>query len=454
MNRTGPLARTSRIAACVVSAALLLCSAREARANGRFPESNQLFFSPKDPQHLVLRTTFGLLDSKDRGETWRWICDSAMNVTGVEDPMVAITPTGTMFATTFGGLAITRNGACDFTYAGGDLAERLFLDLAADPSDPRRVVFFSSSYDGQDADGGIFFETKMWETTDEGQTFVPLPDLDPALLGYTLDVTKTDPERLYISAVSSPGLNPLGYLLTSRDHGKTWSRINVPFEGTEIALYIAGVDPNDADRVYLRTWSNSPDQPTRLLLSEDGAKTVRTVFNAKRALPGFSITGDGSKVYVGGPADGIQVASTKDHVFQQTSNIEVGCLAAADDGLWACSNEKYGFIVALSKDDGKTFDKRTKFCDIEGPLACAEGTKTKHECERAWPTQASFLGCGPQVGDGGLDGGARDGGTNATPLEPGGGCDCTTSRGGAAGGFGAAAIAIVALAGRLRRRRN
>lgn len=44
--------------------------AADARANGRFPQSNAIFFAPNDSDLVLLRTTFGEVISHDRGKTW------------------------------------------------------------------------------------------------------------------------------------------------------------------------------------------------------------------------------------------------------------------------------------------------------------------------------------------------------------------------------------------------
>ncbi len=438
-----------------LGAALLACP-RAAEANGRFPESNQLFFAPSDEQRLILRTTFGLLFSKDRGASWHWVCDQAIPLSGSEDPMIAMTPNGNIVATTFQGLALTKSGGCDFSYVGGDLNEQVFIDLAANPSDPKHVVVFASSYDHQDADGGIFFLSKLWETKDEGETYTLLGSaLDPTLLGYTVDLTKTDPDRVYVSAVRNPGVGTSAFFLASKDHGKTWTETPIPLVDTERAIFIAAVDPTDASRVYLRT-SNGTDKPSRLLFSADGGATWKVIYQAQGPLLGFALSTDGAKVYIGGPKDGLRAASTTDFAFAQKSNVEIQCLALASDGLWACSNERSGFIIALSKDEGATFEKQTHFCDIAGPLECPAGTKTNTECTGRWPSQQSLLGCGGDLdggaGDGGLDGG--DPGSDGDRVDPGGGCDCRMTHASPFAAFATAGLAVAAVAVVMRRARR
>src|SRR3954471_9382622 len=102
-----------------------------AHANGRFPESNAIFFAPNDPDTVLLRTTFGLVTSHDRGKTWDWVCERSIGLAGVEDPMYSVTPDGTMLSSSFQGLAISHDHACNWAYEGGPLKDLVFIDLTS-----------------------------------------------------------------------------------------------------------------------------------------------------------------------------------------------------------------------------------------------------------------------------------------------------------------------------------
>jgi len=414
----------------------IVASPSEALANGRFPESNAIFFSPADPQELLLRTTFGMIVSFDRGKTWDWVCERSVGLAGVEDPMFSVTPNGTVLTSTFQGLAISHDRSCNYAFVGGALKDLVFIDLTSRPSTPGTVVAFASSYDGQDDAGLIFFKSTLFETKDEGNTFAPLgPSFDPTLLGETVDVTASDPDRIYVSAVRNPGTAATGVMLTSRDHGKTYMETAIPLVAPERAPFIAAVDPTNADRVYVRT-SAGTDMPSRLLLSEDAGKTFKSIYTAAGPLSGFALAPDGKKLFIGGPRDGVKVANTTDFAFVQKSTVEIQCLSLSTDGLWGCSNEKSGFVVGLSKDEGATFEAKLHFCDIRGPLACPAGSTTQVECSLGgtasnasppWPPQRAVLGCGsdPGVDGGATDGGLPDGSTDnpgADQMEGGGGC--------------------------------
>lgn len=449
---------SSSISAAV--AAAILASAPVALANGRFPESNQIAFAAHDPDLVLLRVTFGLLVSHDRGKTFQWVCEQSIGYSGVEDPMYTVTPSNAIIGTTFQGLTVTRDNACNWSFATGELNEAVFIDLSANPKDAKNVVVFASSYDKEDDAGKYYFTSKIWETKDEGQTFQQLgAALDSSLLGYTIDLTSTDPNRIYASAVRHPGPTPKGVLLTSKNHGQTWEEEPVQLLEEERSFFIAAVDPTNAERVYLRTYATSIDKPTRLLLREadpdGGAPTLRTVYAAPSALQGFALSPDGAKVYIGGPKDGVKVASTQDFVFEQRSNVEVQCLALGPDGLWACSNERSGFVAGLSKDDGATFEPRLRFCDIGGPIAsCGPGTATNDRCAQLWPEQKQILGCGGDTGVPG-DGGFADAGPGFAPDKPPpSGCDCHASPAGPWGAFVSVVGAAVALLRRSRRARK
>lgn len=466
----------------VLGAACLGLAATEgqARANGRFPESNKILFSPGDPDTVILRVTFGLLLSHDHGKTWDWVCEQSVGYTGIEDPMYAIGPSGKMFASTFLGISASPDKACSWSFVKGELDSKLFVDLSQRPADPKSIVFFASSYEGQNDAGQSAFSSELFETTDEGASFKRLSGaLDTQMLGETVDVAPSDPERLYVSGVKQQGTAPVGVMLASKDHGTSWSEVDVPLVATERSLYIAAVDPKNADRVYVRT-SAAENEPTRVLVSDDGAKTFRVVKTGKGAILGFALSPDGSKIYLGGPLDELEVASTTDFQFTpRAANVSdrldggvqkplrVQCLTATSEGLWACSNEASGFVAGFSADDGATFEPRLRFCDIRGPLACAEGTTTNVQCvlggpdepRRApWPAQRASLGCG-----GSLDGGTSvDGGTSSGeapgPGDGGGdGCSCRAAGrpswaafGGASGVFGV--LALLRRRGRKKRR--
>ncbi len=446
----------TRLLAAASALAFLVTTAPEARANGRFPASNHIAFASHDPNVVLLRVTFGLLLSKDRGNTFHWICEQSIGFSGTEDPMYAMTPSGVLLGTTFQGLSTSRTGGCGWSFTGGELAGRVFVDLATKPADHGTLVVLASTFAREDDAGSSLFASTIWETQDEGATFQRVgADLDPTLIPYTLDLAKSDSNRIYVSAVrpNADGSRS-GRLLVSTNHGSSWSEEAIALAPEEQSVYIAGVDPNDAERVYLRTWIDE-SKPSRLLVREPSASgpAYRVLVNAKGPLLGFALSPDGSRVYVGGPKDGILAASTTDFTFAERSTIEVQCLAASRDGLWVCSNERFGLIAGLSKDEGASFETRVRLCDVEGPPAeCGADTPTGGQCGPLWLEQKARLGCSA------ADASVQDASTlptaRSTPIvyEPLGGC--STSPAAPWGLMASASAAVLALLGRLVRRRG
>src|SRR5260221_1224548 len=114
-----------------------------AGANGRPAATSTINFEQGNPQHIAAGMTFGLLLSSDGGATWHWMCEKTVGYGGMYDPDYAYSATGALFATTFDGLKVMRDG-CTFaatppgtTFVSSDeLAPNgNFFYAAADPHD-------------------------------------------------------------------------------------------------------------------------------------------------------------------------------------------------------------------------------------------------------------------------------------------------------------------------------
>jgi len=359
-----------------------------AEANGRFPASNSVVFHPTDPNTIVVRVTFGLLVSKDAGASWKWICERGIGFSGVEDPSYVVTPKGTLVAGTFEGVATSRDGGCDWSFVGGKGATVL-VDLTM--RDDGEILGISSVYD-KAGEGKSLFANSVMRSTNDAQSFDPvLKGLDNTLLLESIEFARSDPKRVYVSAVRGEDKNSRkGVLLVSNDGGATFTERDVGLIAGELAPFIGDVDPGRADRVYVRT-AGQPDGPSRLLVTDDGGKTFRMVLASAGPLTGFALTRDGSKVYAGGREAGVQSASAFDLGFTKIASIEAQCLGTTPKNLWACSNEKSGFIVGLSENAGLAFNAKLHLADI-APLVCGAQTSVGKECTKEWPKLRRELG--------------------------------------------------------------
>ena len=427
-------------ASCTV--ACLLC-ATPAHANGRFPATNQLVVAPNDPTTLVLRTTFGVLISRDRGSHWDWICEKAVGYGGqTEDPALGITGNRTIIAGTFEGLAASTDTGCAWSFAGGELAQKIVVDVVVRPDAPSVAFALSNKFKVVNDAGDPTYDSHVYTTSNDGAAWATLgAAIDPTAVLETIEIAASDPHRIYVSGFRGAGANVKGLLFVSTDDGATWTTRDVPLDpANEHAPFLAAVDPKNADRVYIRT---SGSASSRLLVTNDAGMTFTPVFTGTQ-LAGFALSADGSKVYVGGPKDGLSVASTSDFRFTKTSSVAVQCLRTSGTTLYVCSNEVSGFILGASEDDGATIAPTLHLATIRGPLTCPASTPGA-ACAADWPTLRDSLGLLP-TDDAGADAGTA-------PVSTSKSCGCRAVPAGS-GWLATIAAAILLLALGVRKRRR
>ncbi len=428
----------------------LLLAAPAALANGRFPNAGQVVVDPSDKTHLVVRATYGIVDSHDNGESWRWVCESAVGYGGFEDPMMGITKDGTILAGIFEGLAISRDSGCQWDFAGGPLDKRFAIDLAVEPMNPENVVLAVSN-----SVGGSKFLTQVWQSSDNAKTFsqagVDLPD---NFLGITLEVAPSDPTRLYVSGRYGGTDDFAGAVQRSKDRGKTWDKMLIPGSDDQNPPYIGGVDPHDPDRIYVRLDRAVDD---KLMVSKDGGQNWESPITITGNMLGFALSPDGATVAVAGDTAGIWTAPADTLSFTKVSSVAARCLTWTSEGLYACANVFVdGFTVGLSTNAGKTFTPVMLLQKLCGPKVCGAETSVGKTCGDAWGATQLALGgadggaiCEP---DGGSSG-SSSGGGGGDMSSSGGGTSCSCSAAGGAAGSLLPALALASI-GALRARRR
>ncbi|MEY4551246.1 MAG: hypothetical protein RL685_7441, partial [Pseudomonadota bacterium] len=207
-----------------------------ALANGRFPAADQILVDPGNPAHLVLRATYGLLQSHDAGQSWTWVCEAAVGYMG--DPTVSVLRGGGLLVGFFGSVAVSVEEGCGWQSQTLDERYLYALDSTLDPGDPGRAWVLTVTVDNNrrvnllaiDAAGAIT------QIAPVGEGFVPS----------TLEVAPSNPRRIYVSGAieRTPAL-----VLRSDDAGESWQRFSVP-EYLNLPLYISAIDPKDANVLY------------------------------------------------------------------------------------------------------------------------------------------------------------------------------------------------------------
>src|SRR5579859_4462551 len=135
-------------------------------ANGRYPLANQLVLDPKNPAHMVARTTFGILDTEDSGRTWTWICEQAVGFFGAaEDPAIAVMADGSTIVASSQGLSLSRDGGCSWIHRIPPDGNRAGIDLAVDPTNPHDALALESS-----TATGVY-AVYLVKTSDDGATW-------------------------------------------------------------------------------------------------------------------------------------------------------------------------------------------------------------------------------------------------------------------------------------------
>jgi hypothetical protein len=472
--------------AATASALAVLAATGPASANGRYPASNQILFSPGDPGLVVLRATFGILLSHDAGATWTWLCESALGLPAAasEDPSLAVTGSDAIVAGIYGGLETSPDTGCTWSFAGGALANQNVVDVTVRRDAPRSVLALTSTY-AQDAgvDGSSGYLSQVYESADDGAHWAPFGvPIDPAVTVTSLDVVAGAGGALTVYAVGFRVATPTApVFLVGTASG--WTPRPMPPLSHEISMYIAGIDPG-AGLVYLRSEGAPIAGQSRLFVTGDQGQSFQAPLVLSGPMLGFALSPDGATIYAGSAQDGLYVGSRGNldasTPFRKASSIHVQCLAARGTELWACSDEASGFVAGVSTDEGATFAPKLHLNGIQSAIACpADATAT--QCSGAAFQQLcqSLKGCAAQDGgadaatgadaagmpDGASDGGSdasaggaepHEGGAETSPPTASGGCSggCSAAGGGAAPGIAASIAAVPMLLRRRTRRRG
>lgn len=392
---TAVFARRQPLAACAALATLvsLVCVSPSARANGRYPKADQLLVD-REARSFTLRTTFGLLLSRDGGLNWDWVCERALGYSGVQDPTIASMDGGTLLAGLSEGIAHSADQGCNWAFSAADLNGSPVIDLTVRKGPPNQAL--ALVWDAQ----RIGYSSRILASSDQGRSFSAHGRaIDPTVLVTTIDVAPSDTRRIYASGTRSIDGVRSGLLLSSDDDGEHWSEHALPFDPKlEQGVYIAAVDPRDADTVYLRTNSASV---SRLLASRDGGNQVSVIYSG--SLLAFALSPNGRQLYFGGE-DGLHTGLAEDWSFERRSSLRVLCLAATADTVYACSDEHSGFTLGASRDGGSSFEPLLHLKTVRGPLSC-----TTAQCESDWPLVRAQLGVPPPNEP---DAGSDDGGAS------------------------------------------
>jgi len=368
-----------------------------AHANGRMPGANDLVFTPGEPARIVARATFGLVQSADRGATWSWICEQAIDISGViADPPIAVSMDGTLtLLPPTGSALVSADRGCNWTRAGAPLAEKRGADLTVDPSDPKRLLVITSTLRTIDATGFGMYENLVVETRDDARTWQLLATLPTDFEAETIEVAHSDPRRIYVSG--SDARDPrLGIMLRSEDGGVTWIKTTLALPAGTGSMLISGIHRTDPDRVWVRVAARGDTLgllPARLYLSSNKGEQFVQLAATTKGMFGFALSPDGRELAYGGPSDGLHVGPSDGSApFVKRSSLGVRCLRWPEDGaLYVCASEPADpFSVGVSSDRGVSFRGLYSLRDT-CPAECATGSSFAGSCQSAWTETRPFI---------------------------------------------------------------
>lgn len=446
--------------ACLVLAAL----PGGAAANGRAPATSTIAFRAGHDSDIAVGLTWGLLISHDGGASWAWVCENAVGYSGMYDPIYVLSDGGALFASTFNGFQVARDG-CSFAPVGPNVPfastatvgpDHLIYYGAAQAADPSHGVAADYNiYRSSDADSGSFAPTV-------GQPAGPVAWWE------SIAVAPTNPQLVYLSgyvfrADSPGGQNRRHQLFYRSDNaGQDWTAL--PIEATSVTVMpnssidIVGVAQDG--RVYLRVKLDDNIMSDSLYRSDDLGASWQPILHKPTSITAFTVrtaqnAGGHHDLIAGTRADPAEISHDDGATWSPLAGSpHMGCVVENAAGeLWACS-QNYGTtgpsddagIMKTTDPESGTWTKVLRYQDLTQAAACGAGTTQQATCVPMWCSVCAQLGCTPDAAY------SCPGGVEApAPAPRSGGC-CDAGSGGA--GALALGLSIGMVMRRPRRRRR
>ncbi len=405
----------------------LLSWPAHAAANGRFPASTDITWRAGDHTDIYLGATIGLLKSEDDGREFYWICEENIGYSGDFDPIYAVDDDATIYAATFDGVRVSRDGGCSFTTATEEQAKG-----------PGRIAGYWIGALALAPDGDLWVGTAetglanaVYRSTDRALTFQLIGLSSATAWWKSIKVAPSAPNRIYVAGYQ---VAPAEEILLRRSDDDGQGFITLGIEGIQVGptseVFFVGVDPSDADVVYLRAKGGVDPIGDRVYRSADAGLTWTEVLVTAGALDGFVVLPDGNVLaattsdpeYADDKRGALYQSNDGGRTFTKSAGPAFGCLGRNSAGeLFACgANWAPDYYILGRSPDPIGFTKVLRFHEMVGPLACPAGTAQYDVCElQRWPQiREQFVVTGPYdagpAGDGGGGGGGCcDGGGGA-----------------------------------------
>jgi uncharacterized protein (TIGR03382 family) len=457
----------SAVLAGIVVAALTL-PASPAFANGRPPGTSSIAFRRGAENEIAIGLTFGLVVSHDGGKTWAWMCEDAIGYSGTYDPHYSYTSTGALFASTFNGLRVMRNGCTFDVTPEGD---KFISSNSLGPGAPAALYCAAADAGDSSATPPKAPDARIFRSTDDGVSF-PDPSTASQRVDWwqTIVVAPSNPDVVYLSGYFDSDTTPrvrTHLLLRSDNGGTSWTDLEIASAGNvtlmaNSAIDVVGIASDDPASVYIRVELDDNTASDSIYRSDNRGATWKLINHKATSIPGFVVraakNGAGKRdVIVATQALGAEISHDGGDTFTQLTNPpHINCLVENAAGeVWACT-QNYGFSGTGSDDAGvmKTTDLATwtkvlRYQDLTDAVTCDAGTPQHDKCAAQWCAVCAQLGCTPSAAYNCPV--AMEAPAPTTPTKSGGGC---CDAGSADSGASALALGVVIGTVLLRPRRR
>lgn len=372
--RPGPNQHRSadRFALAVVT--MMVLHATIASAHGVAPQTLSVSPSPWADGGLVVPTTFGLLVTADRC-TWQWVCTTHLGLAEKEIPTWFVAPTGTLFASAFSGLVLSRDHGCTFS-------RQPFFDSTG-------VSQVISSNGTIWAVSGKFGATNgLARSSDDGATFTWTPARATETFFNAVKAAPSRPERLYLSSwYFDP---PSARLWVSDDGAATFTTNDLASLGALGAVFtVHAVDSQNPDVLYV-SFLDTSKTPQRSVVqrSSDRGQTFSVVLEGDGAVSSI-VQGNGGWFI----ALGDHLLSSNDGLAftELPSPTQRACVSQVGGQTLVCGRPPLDpFSVGTL--EGREVVPLLNWSSISGPVRCADGTPAAAACSTSWPVEKAELG--------------------------------------------------------------
>jgi chloramphenicol-sensitive protein RarD len=357
-----------------------------AHANGAFPDSLAVLLPEDQPDRIYVATNFGLVRSDDAGATWGVVCEEAI---GTLTTLYSVggAPSDRVLAITLDGLVVSNDDGCSWKLTPPPPVYP--SDAFVDPADPDHVIAVAEA--GRSAksnalqgifvshDGAASFDRTPLYTADEGYNFTGI------------EIARTDPSTIYAALYEY--LEGHGsVLLRSHDGGVHFGMVDLTGTLAQKLARILAVDPEDPERVYLRAYDSTPQE--QLAIYDGTSDEVQPSLQLEHRMSAFLRRSDGALI-VGTREEGAKISSDGGKTWQRWAGApHLRGLGERQGRLYAVADDLVdGYALAVSDDNGDSWQPLLHYADITGPYQCANVPLI---CEQPWSGVLMRLDGGPE----------------------------------------------------------